>query len=177
MELNLLFERLIMPLYSFLGYVGFHAFISRTWIREGTVKGVLVAYVFGLSFWAFLELMNPIYGEFQVLGRVIYFFEWLAYSCLTFYYFAFVNFGESSLRLRFMREVRDAKGQMPEADILNRYSAQDIGSVRLERLSGSGEIMESRGRYFLGKARMLWLSRIFGFLKSLYGIGRELGHS
>lgn len=87
------------------------------------------------------------------------------YTAASYCWFHYVNIGEASVRIRVLREIADAGRPLSRQEILDRYSAATIIDSRLERLVTSGQLVESGGRYRLGKPRMILVAKVFDVLK------------
>jgi hypothetical protein len=57
---------------------------------------------------------------------------------------------ETSVRMRLVRELEQGR-QMTLEQLLKRYNSQTIVDVRLRRLVGSGDIVETQGLYHCGR--------------------------
>ena len=87
------------------------------------------------------------------------------FGFIGFVFFNALNVGESSIRVRILRELLAAEGPMSEADLLDRYNDQLILGSRLERLLEGGQIEKRDGRYFLKATNLLVVARIIRWAK------------
>lgn len=87
------------------------------------------------------------------------------YTVASYCWFHYVNIGEASVRIRVLREIADAARPLSRREILDHYSAATIIDSRLQRLVRSGQLVESAGRFRLGKPRMILVARVFDCLK------------
>jgi len=61
---------------------------------------------------------------------------------------------ETSVRMRLVREIaQEGSKGISLQDLLGRYNSETIVNVRLQRLLGSGDIVEKDGRYRVGHNR------------------------
>ena len=98
----------------------------------------------------------------------------LVYSALSYCYFHFINLCLTARRIRLVRDLFGAPGGLTLAQILESYNARDMVKKRVQRLLGSGQIVEQNGRYFVGKPVILFAARIMVILKFIFlGKGSE----
>lgn len=91
----------------------------------------------------------------------------LSYASLSYCYFHFVNLGQSSIRVRIYSELVDNPMGL-EIDALKKdYNEIKLVETRLQRLTSSGDVVESNGRYFVGRYRLVVVSRALLFAKQL----------
>lgn len=79
---------------------------------------------------------------------------------------------ETSVRMRLVREIAKSGPQgISLESLLNRYNAETIVSIRLQRLKGSGDIIEKDGRYQIANNRNFFFifDAIAGILKKWIG--------
>lgn len=89
----------------------------------------------------------------------------LTYAALGFCYFNFVNLNVTSLRIRLLRELLERHPQgVARGEIFTKYGAEQILSVRLERLTRSGHFVHQENRYYTGKRSILFIARIIDVL-------------
>lgn len=102
------------------------------------------------------------------------FMMWVLYSLMTFLYIVGV-FGviESSIRLRLLTFVAASPEGTSMKKIYRSYNYRIIVKKRLDRLSGSGELVFSEGKYRVGRKFSLFLlpAYLALLLKKLYGVG------
>ncbi len=91
----------------------------------------------------------------------------VTYGVLSFGYFHFINLGETARRIRIIREIDAAGRPLAREEILERYSAQAIVNVRINRLLSAGQITLRDGRYYLASPTVLYMSRVIVLMKLL----------
>ncbi len=97
------------------------------------------------------------------------------YGLLCFLYVLYI-YGpyESSIRIRILREFTDVypKGLKRE-ELLRNYNDEKILRTRLDRLVGSGDIVNREGRLWIGSQRSIFLmmERIAQFLRRVIRMG------
>lgn len=91
----------------------------------------------------------------------------ITYSALGYCYFHFINWGETSRRIRILRELYESDNGLTFAEILERYNAKEIIQVRFLRLLANGQIIIKDGSLFIGKKTVLLIAKIVVFLKLL----------
>ncbi len=89
------------------------------------------------------------------------------YIGLGYVFFNFINIGESSIRVRILRELKTAGGQMPEATLLARYNDYEILNLRLGRLRSNGSVAIHDGRLTVTSQVLLVLAAIMRTMKQL----------
>lgn len=89
------------------------------------------------------------------------------YTGLAFGYFSFVNLCLTSLRIRILRELRDAGGSLPLVTLQARYDNHVMIGVRLQRLITGGHITERDNTIYPARSLFLTIARLFDFLRWL----------
>ncbi len=92
----------------------------------------------------------------------------LAYLCLSYCYFNFLNLGITARRIRLLIELLEAPGGLCWEEILQRYGAAQMVHARLGRLLAGGQVRESGGRYTIGAPLLLTAARVIILLKVLF---------
>jgi hypothetical protein len=119
-------------------------------------KSLVVGFLGGAATLLSLEWSQP----FSML-----FLSFLTYTALSYIYSQAINVGEASIRIRILRELARAPQGLLIEEALREYSAATIIDYRVERLTKSGDIRFSNGRYYHQKAQMLWVAEVFKVLK------------
>lgn len=91
----------------------------------------------------------------------------LSYIGLSYCYFHFVNLGQTSIRVRIYSELVDNPIGLKIDALKKDYNETKLAEARLQRLTSSGDVVESEGRYFVGRYRLVLVSRILLFAKQL----------
>jgi len=92
----------------------------------------------------------------------------ITYAALGFGYFAFVNLNISSLRLRILKEILDAEGEvLPWERILEFYNAKDVVEARVERLLAGGHFARCHDRLVTGRRTVLFIARVNAIVKRI----------
>ena len=161
------------------GFICFLAlqFITFRWVRpERLLKSLLLCVVVMLAmpvvlilgFYHLRLVDEPLSG--WVMAAVI---ASLIQGLLCFFYVLCI-FGpyETSVRMRLIREIAagGALGVSPQ-ELSSRYNAKAIVDIRLQRLVGSGDIIEKDGRYRMGHSQNFFFvfDAIAGFIKKAIG--------
>lgn len=79
---------------------------------------------------------------------------------------------ETSVRMRLVREIAQGKGNgISHQELLVRYNTESIVNIRLQRLLGSGDIIEENGRYRIGTSKNFFFmfDAIAGIIKKWIG--------
>jgi hypothetical protein len=94
------------------------------------------------------------------------------YLLVAFSYFAFINLGVSSLRVRLLDELdRSAEG-LSMSEILERYNSREIIKNRVGKLEKIGQLIRIDDRYFVGRSTALLMVKILELLKFIV-LGRK----
>jgi len=100
-------------------------------------------------------------------GVVLLAGDFTIFGCAAFLFFNFINAGESSIRIRILRELRTGEGPLTEAALLKAYNDRIILDTRLGRMVSNGQIECIDGRYRLVAHTLLRPAKLFRFLKWL----------
>ncbi len=138
----------------------------RVFQRLGYIGSVVLGFVLGLlsivameasqfaSAQAFsLDLWARILGDFAL------------YGCLAYLFFTAINIGESSIRVRILREVLKGGSSISEKSLLQAYDEQTIVQSRLDRMLKKGLLVRQGDRYILRSRGLLAMASIFRGLK------------
>jgi hypothetical protein len=87
-------------------------------------------------------------------------------AALAFGYFNFVNLNFTSLRVRLLREMLESSGTTSMQSLRQRYGAETILALRLERMVRAGELVQTGSRFRIGEnRRVLLIGRILGAIR------------
>ncbi len=175
MEVNSFFQQnpyiaqITIPLGVLFFEILLHLGISRFWIKKGTILSTMIAYNLGvlLLFYAefrFHQYAYLILSETLALTLVNFVF----YSALAFFYFSFVNIGETSVRIRVLRELAASSEGISTEELLKRYNVNHIIQMRVDRMLNTGEMIKKDDRYYYsGKPKMFLIAKTCQRLKVL----------
>jgi hypothetical protein len=93
--------------------------------------------------------------------------EIATYAALSLCFWAFLNLNITSLRIRMLREIYRAGGNLAIADIVDRYAPSERLQRRLSRLESGGQIKHENGRWLLGSWQVLFIARCIEALRTL----------
>lgn len=138
------------------------------WGRIGLLKSVYLGFAAGFGAllggeWVIARGSGMDLTETGALLTV----NMLTYGMLGYCYFHFINLGETARRIRILRELHEAGGGLSMDELLKRYNAAQMVEIRLQRLLGTGQIVERGGRYLIGKPVMLWISQAIVLTKRI----------
>ena len=94
------------------------------------------------------------------------------YLLIAFSYFAFINLGVSSLRVRLLDELDRSIDGLTMNEILERYNSREIIKNRVEKLGKTGQLIRKDDRYFVGRSTALLMVKILELLKFIV-LGRK----
>ena len=140
------------------------------WLRVKGYKRLVVSLLFGFMagfvFLFFCESYLLCTGVLSIDDLIPYaILNLLIYVGVSYVYFHYINIGEASVRIRVLSELTKSLNGLPRDIIQETYSAKTILQFRILRLTETGEISLSNGRYFHRKSKILWVARVFVFLK------------
>ena len=87
------------------------------------------------------------------------------YLLISFSYFAFINLGVSSLRVRLLDELGRSTEGLSMSEILERYNSREIIKNRVEKLEKIGQLIRKDGRYYVGRSTALLMVKTLELLK------------
>ena len=136
--------------------------------RLGYVRSVCLAFAAGLAVVIGLELATLGARHSGAADRLILAVGDLAlYACLAYLFFYVVNTGESSIRVRILREIAEARDGISEQALLQAYNERVILVGRLQRLLQGGRVIRHGDRYFLQARGMVLMAWFFQVLKQI----------
>lgn len=100
-----------------------------------------------------------------ILDTSIFITNWVIYFLLGYCYFHFLNLGETSRRIRILRELYDSKEGLSLDELLIRYNAKEIFEKRMSRLLNNAQIIYRDGVYYIGSPIMLLIARVMAIIK------------
>ena len=162
------FAPVFSPFFALGLNIAFQILSVRRLGPKALFRSIGVGFLSGLTFLIIVNAM--IWTQTGGISYDRMFFSlssFLIYGAFSNIFFHFINMGETARRIRLLRELYDAPKGLSLDEILRRYNAREIVSLRLNRLSGKGQIKEENGRYYVrGKAmvvlaRMMLLMRLF----------------
>jgi len=131
--------------------------------RIGLLRSLFTAFGLGAGCLLFIELWS---SSETILSRPSnIFIDIIIYSALSYCYFHFINLGETARRIRILRELYDSKEGLSMEGVIERYNAQMIIDVRLERLLKTNQIILRNGKYYIGNPIMLIIAKVITKLK------------
>lgn len=163
----------IIPVVGLLANMAFQLLGVRCAASINYYKSV--AYGFGLGLFVVLasEVVFMLFGVKELNDSIALSLVNLAvYLLISFSYFAFINLGVSSLRVRLLDELdRSAEG-LSMSEILERYDSREIIKNRVEKLEKIGQLIRKNDRYYVGQSTALLMVKILELLKFVV-LGRK----
>ena len=139
------------------------------WVKQlSLMRSIYLGFVAGLLGLALLECLYFLaipQSVSDALSRLA--LNVATYGALGYGYFIFVTLGETGRRIRIVRELYAAGRPLTRDEILERYNAEAIVNVRINRLLGTGQIAFRDGRYYLRKRTVLTMARMVVLMKLL----------
>lgn len=142
--------------------------VCRWMPRSSLMRSIFIGFLAGLA------LLGAVAAAYVALGPLAAgdalasaALNLLTYGVLSFGYFHFINLGETARRIRIIREIDAAGRPLTREEILDRYSAESIVQVRLQRLLSTGQIAQREGRYYLANPTVLRMAQMIVLMKRL----------
>lgn len=151
----------VYPLIGLAINVASHILSFRYIFRPNLLKSVFFGFFCGIASVVFLSRQMSHF----IINLIIY-------LGLSNGYFHFVNMGETSRRIRILREIAFYKDGLTFDELLKRYNAEEIIDRRLNRLIKTGQITARDERYYINKPLVLVIAKFITGLKLLV-LGRE----
>jgi len=149
--------RFLFPLVALFANAALTALVFRLRLRP-LLKAVYIGFLAGLPVLFTLELAA---GGFSWNCAA----DSITYGALSYCHFHFVNLGETARRIRLLRELYENPAGLSRGELLSRYNAREIVSLRLARLEGNGQLVLKNGRYVSGAPAVIAMARILDFMK------------
>ncbi|MCZ7644145.1 MAG: hypothetical protein M5U26_02510 [Planctomycetota bacterium] len=163
--MNLEWMHAILPVAG----LGLNVLSQLIWYRltrgRGLLRSIYVGFLAGALCVGFFEFIWLFKSNWSIAAVGYFAVNVLLYGALGYGYFHFINLGETGRRVRLMWELYEAPDGLSEVEILGRYGAQEIVDTRLGRLLRNGQVVESNGRYRIGRQHVLRMARILVALK------------
>jgi hypothetical protein len=154
------------PIFCLIVDVVVEVIICRCFHAAGLLRSIFFGFftgLFALLIYDFYIFISRMYGFGDFFAIVV--IHLVTYFSLAYCYFNFLNLGETSIRIRLLRELKDAPDGLTLEEILTRYNREDFFERRILRLLKSGQIIEEDNKYRLRKPNMLIIAKILVFLK------------
>lgn len=133
------------------------------------LRSIFVGFIFGLCGLAVVELYylgQSSQAWYQNLCSILA--NIITYTAFGYGYFHFVNLGETARRIRLLRELYDSEAGLSMAELLARYTSQEVLNRRMDRLIGTEQVLRKDRRLYIGKRTVLYMARIIMLMKMLF---------
>ena len=129
-------------------------------------KSIRYGFLLGLFMVLVSEVIFILFGVKGAIDSIALFTANLAiYLFIAFSYFAFINLGVSSLRVRLLDELGRSTEGLSMSEILERYNSREIIKNRVEKLEKIGQLIRKDGRYYVGRSTALLMVKTLELLK------------
>jgi hypothetical protein len=144
---------------------------------QGYVRSFLVGFATGLVVLLAGETLRLSSRPSSSLEAVVVIAaDGLLYACGVFLYFGVVNVGESSIRVRLLRELSKSAGPTSEKELLLSYNDGSILRIRLGRMVRNGQVSLEGARYRLQSRPLAHIAAVvFGLKILVLGRSSEFG--
>lgn len=169
LQTKILIFVVLFPVFLFL----FHIPLSRACRRVQPQALTILMLVLSLPL-LLLFLSFALAGSGESLPRALSAAVYFAAACLgcEIVYFHLFNMGETARRVRILGEIL-RRGSMTEEEIGSAYSGEDIVSLRLDRLVGTGQLSLEHGRYRLRRKSLYLCALGLRLWAELLGLRRK----
>ena len=163
--LVMMIQQLVLPFFSLLVNILAQIISFKYILKRNLLKSEYLGFISGFLAYIFYEavLYKYSFSVMEWIGLVTA--NCLIYLCFSYYYFNFINLGETARRIRLLRELSASPEGLTEKEILKRYNADEIIAVRMERLLNNKQVIMRAGRYYIGNPTMLLISKLIVVIK------------
>lgn len=159
----------LLPVAALAVNVAVQLIVVRTFPGAGIAPSIGGGFLAGLAAIAAGSAFPPAGAPATLLdGTATGLADLVAYLCLSYCYFNFLNLGITARRIRLLIELLAAPGGLTWEEILQRYDARHMVQARLGRLLTGGQVREQGGRYTIGAPHLLLTARAMILLKVLF---------
>lgn len=152
---------LFSPIAAMVVNVGAQVILFR--VRGGThyFRSITEAFSLGgvalVAGEAFLVASNDMAVDRLILALAV---NLPTYICLSYCYYNFVQLGQTSIRIRMYSEIAERESGVMLSEMEQEYSEEGLTEVRLQRLIESGDMIVRDNTYFIGRKRLLLITKI-----------------
>jgi hypothetical protein len=118
------------------------------WVAAGFATGLVAVAVLG-------AVTHSRRGDPWQEAVTILFVNLATYAALSYCFFAFINLGKTSLRIRIFDEILRSRSGLSRQELFSLYDYRRMVELRLGRLLSKGQVVNRDGRYFL-RGSFLW---------------------
>lgn len=155
MVVDIYFFQLFYVVLAVCVHILSHIALSR--LGQSHFKAVFLGFIIGL-----LSVIGLTY--FSQEAQEFYFLNSLCFSAIGYCYFHYTNIGETSVRIRILRELD--RNSLSLEELYHLYDGKKILKARIQRLLEGEHIYKSKLHYFPEtKSWILCVARIFQMLK------------
>lgn len=159
----------ILPLAALAVNVAIQLLIVRAAPSRGIAPSIGAGFLAGLTTVVVGDALLPVATPGSPADRAaVSLADLVAYLCLAYCYFNFLNLGITARRIRLMIELLDAPAGLTWQEIVEVYDARRMVGARIGRLLLGGQIRERDGRYTVGNPLLLSAARAIVLLKLLF---------
>jgi hypothetical protein len=138
------------------------------------LRAVMLGFFIGAAALIVAQTIFPPASHPREAWFIAFFVNLPLYAALSYCFFSFILLGQSSIRIRLYDEIAQQRGGVAIEEIAREYDEPALVRMRLQRLTESGDIIESNGRYFIGRKRFVPFARaIFALKTFILGKGSE----
>jgi hypothetical protein len=149
--------------------------IIRFRLSRGThfIGSVITGFIVGIVALGAMEVARyALAGAMGLVADEAIFIHLPVYAALSYCFYNFAQLGQTSIRIRLYAEIAEKEQGLEVADIARLYNDESLMKARFDRLLESRDIVEQKGRFLIGRRRLLPVARIIFAAKTLL-LGRE----
>jgi hypothetical protein len=156
---------ILIPIISISSNILIQILSCRYVIKNELLKSIFSGFICGLAIFSLCEYftytgLSNEWTAFVVMNLIMY-------GCFSAIYFTVINMGETSRRIRLLRELYDSSQGLIKEQILAKYNAAEVIDRRMRRLLTNRQIIVREERYYVGRPAMLFISKTVILLKIL----------
>jgi hypothetical protein len=158
---------ILVPLLAVVANVASQVLLLRARRGKSFLQSIVEGLVVGLVVLFILEACSAKFLQWSENSAASVVVDLLTYLACSYCYFHLVCLGQTSIRIRIYSEIAQSDAGLTWEEISRVYDSEQLMRLRFERLLGSGDIIEKNGRYYAGKRRLVYISRLIGVLKNI----------
>jgi hypothetical protein len=162
----LLHIHILSPLFGLLTNVVVQVWRCRHGKNRGLLRSVFEGFISGYATVLAIEVAYCVSTKADVVecvGQMT--LSTITYVVLGYGYFHFINLGETARRVRILRELWESQDGLSVDELLMRYNASEIFSIRLRRMINNEQLELRNGRYYIGNPVMLYMAKAMMMMK------------
>lgn len=156
----------LIPVIGLAVNVAFQIVSFRFLPPLGLLRSIALGFLAGLLALFAVEISMSVLQPGSRADMLIFFcVDGVTYVCLGYCYWAYINLGETSLRIRILRELQESQESLSMEELRSRYNPDEMFERRIQRLVKHGQVMVRGGRYVVDRPLLLLLAKMVGLVR------------